>query len=85
MKGALPISRLKVKENIEDESRSIIDKTTSDNIFFDIEKILIDRQRNKKLEFFVKWKEQPESENSWVPEEIFQNSSVIKGYFKNKR
>jgi hypothetical protein len=85
MKGALPLSRLKVKEKIENESRSIIDKTTSDNIYFDIEKILIDRQRNKKREFFVKWKEQPESENSWVPEENFQNSSVIKDYFKNKR
>ena len=85
MKGALPLSRLKVKEKIEKESRSIIDKTTSDNIYFDIEKILIDRQRNKKREFFVKWKEQPESENSWVPEENFQNSSVIKDYFKNKR
>jgi hypothetical protein len=85
MTGALPLSRLKVKKKIENESRSIIDKTTSDNIYFDIEKILIDRQRNKKREFFVKWKEQPESENSWVPEENFQNSSVIKDYFKNKR
>jgi hypothetical protein len=79
MKGALPLSRLKVKDKIT--QNKLQSTNPIDGEYLDIDSILENRQRNKKREFFVKWKDLPESENSWVEEENFADPIIIKNNF----
>ena len=75
MKGALPLSRLKVKDKIIIEKHTT--NYTPDGNYFDIDTVIADRQRNKKREFLVKWKDLPETENSWVLEDNFSDPIII--------
>lgn len=85
LQGALPLSRLKLVNKLIHKDKDSPNNVESDSQFYDIETILMDRQRNKKKEFFVKWLNLDDSNNSWVPEENFQSPEIIKQYFKNKR
>jgi hypothetical protein len=83
MKGALPLSRLKVKDKIT--QNKIQSTHPIDGEYLDIDNIIDYRQRNKKREFLVKWKDLPDSENSWVEEQNFSDPVIIKNYFSKKR
>ena len=82
---ALPLSRLKLVEKLVPTSQLTDTNVNTDETFYDIETILMDRQRNKKKEFYVKWLNLDNSHNSWVPIENFQSPDKIKDYFANKR
>ena len=103
LKGALPLSRLKLKRKLthlqiepsndtpSTSTPNILKQTVlplcdnTDETFYKIEKILKNRIRNKKKEFFVKWENLPETENSWVKAKDFQSKQTIKDYFENKK
>jgi hypothetical protein len=52
---------------------------------YEVEKILKHRRSTstKQLEYFVKWKNHPQSENSWVKESNFNTMEIISDYWKN--
>jgi hypothetical protein len=80
MKGALPLSRLKVIDKIIQNKIQFTNPIEGE--YLDIDNIIDNRQRNKKREFLVKWKDLPESENSWVVEENFSDPLIIKDSFQ---
>jgi ribosomal protein S18 len=82
---ALPLSRLKLVEKLIPTEKLTDPKINIDDTFYDIETIIMDRQRNKKKEFYVKWLNLDDSQNSWVPLENFKSPDMIKEYFVNKR
>ena len=76
LKNSVPRSRLKpVSENIQDDP------------FLGIDKIIKDRVRKGIKEYYVKWKDYPDSESSWVPESNFSNLECIEDYnnLKNEK
>lgn len=50
---------------------------------FEIEAIRSHRRIDDKIEYFVKWKYFPESENTWEPETNFNSSDIIEQYWNN--
>jgi len=73
MMDNFPLSRLKVV-------------TDDESVFSDyvrVEKILDHRKsKGREFEYFVKWKDLPESENSWEPPEHFLDKDLISNYWK---
>ncbi len=70
LKQGIPMYKLKdlkddqIKGLFYDAELQKVDKN-EDSLWF-IEKILKNRRRNKKLQYFVKWSGFPEAFNSWV-------------------
>ena len=62
-----------------------MDSSDSDEEFYEVEKIVNHRQGPKGIEFYVKWKNYPNSENTWEPRENFGESSndLINAYFQS--
>ena len=56
----------------------------NDTQIYAIEKIIDDRIKNNIQEYFVKWKNYPDSENSWERENNFVSMRPIHQYWKNK-
>jgi hypothetical protein len=56
-----------------------------DTEHYEVEKILKHRSAasSKLLDYFVKWKNHPQSENSWVKESNFNTMEIINDYWKN--
>ena len=74
LSSSIPKSRLKpISDNIADDP------------FLDIDKIIKDRVRSGIKEYFVKWKNYPDSESSWVPEGNFSNLQCIEDYNNLKK
>jgi hypothetical protein len=52
--------------------------------FFEIENILDHRMIGDKIEYFVKWAGYPDSDNSWVQEEHFNDPESLREYWEKK-
>ena len=50
-----------------------------------VDEVLDHRKRYKKLEYLVRWRGFPESENSWEPEANLGNNASLKAYKRLKR
>ena len=73
LKNSFISSRLKlVPEDIEEDD---------DEAHVEVDHIVKHRKYNRKLEFLVKWKDRPESENSWVSEADFDTVQCIEEYW----
>ena len=53
-----------IKGRFYEEELQLVKKPSDD--FYEVEKILKTRKRGKKTEYFVKWKNYPDSMNSWT-------------------
>jgi chromobox protein 1 len=53
------------------------DAASDDEAEFEVEAILNRRKRNNKLEYFVKWKGYPTSDNTWEPIEHLTNCADL--------
>ena len=69
LKTSYPLSRLKV-----------VADTVSDEETYEIEEIQDDRTRNGIKEYLVKWKNFPESDNTWVKESNMNALETIEAY-----
>jgi hypothetical protein len=70
LRQTYPISHLKTVESEEDE-------------VLEVDQIVDNRKRSGKLEYFVKWKDLPVEENSWVKEQEFVTAEIIDEYWDN--
>ncbi|XKL63868.1 hypothetical protein PGB90_006232 [Kerria lacca] len=53
---------------------------------YDVERIIKKRiLRGGKIEYFIKWENYPDSENTWEPEENLENSKDLIAEFEAKR
>ena len=68
-----PLEKLKLFTENEDTST-----------IYAVEKILEDRVFRRKQQYLVKWKDYPDSENSWENEENFVSMIPIRKYWENK-
>jgi hypothetical protein len=50
----------------------------------EVEKILQDKKMDNNNMYLVKWKDLPESENSWVPEKYFNSMKIVNEYWQSK-
>ncbi len=66
---AVPRARLKIAPDFVDKDP-----------YLSIDKILKDRIRDGNKEYFVKWKDYPDSENSWVPEQNFSKIECLEDF-----
>jgi hypothetical protein len=73
LKTSYPISRLK-QTNI---------RQIPSNETYEVEKILDHRIINGRIMYFVKWKGYEEDENTWEPEEHFQQTQCIEDYWNS--
>jgi hypothetical protein len=64
---------------------NLIREINKNNNFYEIETIL-DHKLNKDgdYEFFVKWKDYDNTDNSWVNEKDFKEKQLLRNYFKEK-
>ena len=53
------------------------------NAHVEVESILAHRKRKNRFEYLVKWKDLPETENSWEPEHHFDTIQCIEDYWSN--
>ncbi len=75
LKSSFISSRLKkVSEAVEEDDP---------NAHCEVEQILAHSRRKGKYSYLVKWKNKPESENSWEPEENFDTPMTIEEYWSN--
>jgi len=70
LKSAYPRSRLKLTT-----------METSQDDLYEVEHIIQHRVKNGKAEYFVKWRNYDDSENSWVNEDQFSSPVVIEEYW----
>ncbi len=70
LKNSYPLSRLKV----------VADTVNDDESQFEIEKILNERINKGIREYLVKWKNYPESDNSWVKESNMNAPELIEEF-----
>jgi len=68
-----------IKENVKKEENSHVEKkkTKKPKTEFVVESIKDHRFRNDKMEYLVKWKNYPNSDNSWEPENHLINCTSI--------
>ncbi|KAI8929738.1 hypothetical protein BC831DRAFT_259471 [Entophlyctis helioformis] len=66
-----------------DEGRS--DDEDADEEEYEVERILDHRKRRGKTEYLVKWKDYPDSENSWAWEDDMQAPEIIAAYLKSRK
>ena len=73
-----PRSRLKVV-NLEEE----VTQEEDPDAHVEVEKILDHRMRKGRIEYFVKWANQDDEENSWEPEAHFDTTECIEDYWNS--
>lgn len=73
LKNSYPVSRLKLTN---------ISQNGSSNIF-EVEKILDHKIMNGRISYFVKWKGYEDDENTWEPEEHFNQTECIEDYWNS--
>ncbi|CAF1130697.1 unnamed protein product, partial [Brachionus calyciflorus] len=73
--NSYPINKLKLIRSEELEELSEVDSSNAE-----VERILNHRVRNGTKEYLVKWKDFPEEENEWLPEELFDSREIIDEY-----
>ena len=96
LKTSYPLSRLKiVVDDIDEEvksgekpteiqkKRGRPKKRQEEPEIVEVETILNHRKRYNKMEYLVKWKDFPESENQWVKESDFDSTEPIEEYYRN--
>ena len=52
--------------------------------YYELDKIVSDRQTTTGPEYLVKWKDCPESENTWLKPEYFSDKTLITKYIGTK-
>ena len=72
LKQSVPRSRIKLvpTDLIEERTVSV-----------EVEQILKHRMKKGQIEYFVKWKDQDDSENTWTPENNFDTTECIEEYW----
>jgi hypothetical protein len=60
-----------------------VEKTLSNERAFEIEKILDCRSRNGNIEYYVKWKNSSDNENSWVMERHVECPELIQNFHES--
>jgi len=70
LEQSYPRHKIKVVENSKNPHDSV-----------EVEKIIDHKEVNNKKLFLVKWKDLPDAENSWVPEDHFDTIEIIKEYW----
>ena len=75
LKQSYPRSRLKVIE---------VNKDLENEKHFEVEAIRDVRKRRNKYEYLVKWKDYPENDCTWEPEEHFDTTEIIEEFWANK-
>jgi hypothetical protein len=87
LKDSFPRWRLKLtNEKPNDEIQEIItvtSKPNDSNEFGEVEKILEHKKIGRGFRYFVKWKNEPSTANSWIPGSYFQDKQVLINYHKN--
>ena len=74
LKSSYPLNKLKpVCDTVEDKDET-----------YDIEKVIKERTRNGKKEYYVKWKNYSDEHNSWVKESDFVSMEWLDEYHREK-
>ena len=50
----------------------------------EVERIIADKKKDKGNMYLIKWKDLPESENSWIPERYFNSMKLVNEYWQKK-
>jgi hypothetical protein len=67
---------IEISTEMEEKNPNEEIKTTNDNDTFEVEKVLKGRYKNGKLEYLIKWKDYPASQNTWEPE-LYLNDATL--------
>ena len=71
------------KEESEDEK---VDREESENESYEIERIIDHKKDGKdKYSYLVRWKGYDSSNDSWVKQEDFNSTKIIKDYWKSEQ
>jgi hypothetical protein len=73
LKTSIPPSRIK-KTNMDPPLKET----------YEVESIRDHRQRNGRIEYFVKWKDYPPEENTWEPEAHFDHLEPLETYWRTR-
>lgn len=71
-------------ENTTEDAEKTNDEEESEEEY-EVEKILAHTKQQGKIFYLVKWKNYPDSENTWEPEACFNSRDLIKEYWKKVR
>ncbi|XP_022253749.1 uncharacterized protein LOC106469502 [Limulus polyphemus] len=84
--GSPSPKRVKHKSSPSTSEQDILaNKLSKAKKIFSVEKILNKRKHKDKVEYLIKWKNYPDSENCWEPEENILSKDLIEEYEQNIR